>query len=105
MNVYYDPDQHGLETFGEIDWSDGNYCFDLTVVWRRTSDGTFVYCEDLGCSCPTPFEDTPVEKLTAISSLAQFKEILDGRNANCYDGDRSAQMTNLIERMHGAGAR
>jgi hypothetical protein len=103
VNVYYDPDEYGLETFGEIDWSDGNYVFDLTVVWRRTADGVFLYADDSGCSCPSPFENTTVNDLNVVSGLEQFKETLQSRQQP--GEDRSAAIVGLLERMHAAGAR
>lgn len=79
MNLYYDPQDYSLEPVGEIDWSDGNYVFNLTVVWRRTSDGRLVYGEDSGCSCPSPFEDQGVEDLKPITSVSEFQDLLDKR--------------------------
>jgi hypothetical protein len=106
MNVYHDPASFGLETIGEIEWSDGSYQFDLTVVWRRT-DGVFVYAEDAGCSCPSPFEDTTPADLIEIASLADFTSHLETRIANIsgYDPDPRAAVAELLERMHTAGAR
>lgn len=44
-----------METIGEVDFASG-YEFDKTVVWRRKADGVFLWAEDNGCSCPSPFE-------------------------------------------------
>jgi hypothetical protein len=107
-NLYYDPEKFGLETVGEIDWSDGNYCFDYTVVWKRTSDGRFVYADDSGCSCPSPFEDKGVEDLTVLrkrGGLNDFKAYCSEREAGGYDGTRTSEIAALLERMHAAGAR
>lgn len=106
--LYYDPDKFGLEMVGEIEWSSGSYEFDLTVVWKRISDGRFLYGEDSGCSCPAPFEDTGVDQLTPLrkrGGLNDFKAHCAERQAGAYDGDRSAQVAELLERMHAAGAR
>lgn len=112
MNFYSEPEQYGLETIGEIDWSDGNYQFNLTVVWKRTSDGKFVYGNDLGCSCPSPFEDTRVDSLTVLrkrGGLTDFKKHLEERQAEDLDwhgaGYREREIAELLERMHKAGAR
>lgn len=109
MNLYSDPEKFGLTTFDEIDWSDGCYQFNLTVVWQRTFDGKFVYGEDSGCSCPAPFEDQGVEDLTVLrkrGGLNDFKAHCEQRQADNIDGeDRSAEIVALIERMHAAGAR
>jgi hypothetical protein len=106
--MYYDPEKFGLETVGEIDWSSGCYEFDLTVVWKRTSDGGFVYAEDRGCSCPSPFEDTGIDDLTVLRArggLEDFKAHCAERQANAHDGDRTPEVVALIERMHASGAR
>lgn len=63
-NFYTDPAKFGLTNIGEIEWGDGCYSFDLTVVWRREFDGKLVYAEDSGCSCPSPFEDQDIPDLT-----------------------------------------
>lgn len=104
MNIYYDPEKSGLTTIGEIDWSSGCYEFSLTVVWKR-ADGAFVYGEDSGCSCPSPFEDTGIDDLTEIGSLKEFQEHCAERQATAYDGSREAEVVALVERMHAAGAR
>lgn len=107
MNLYYDPQGFGLEAIGEIDWSDGCYQFDLTAVWRRAFDGRFVYAEDSGCSCPSPFENTGVDALTVLGKrggLADFKAHLEERQADSGE-DRSQEIAALVERMHAAGAR
>jgi hypothetical protein len=65
---YGSPEQFGLTTIAELERSDGNYQFDLLVLWRRTSDGAVVWAEDSGCSCPSPFEDTGVEDLQVLNS-------------------------------------
>ncbi len=108
MNIYSDPEKFGLTTIGEIDWSDGCYNFDYTVVWKRESDGKFVYAEDSGCSCPSPFEDAGISDLTALrkrGGLKDFKEHCAKRQRDAYDGDRSTEIVALVERMYAAGAR
>ena len=94
-NVYYDPEKFGLTTVGEIEWSDGCYQFDLTVVWR-TADGRLVYGEDSGCSWPGIFEDDPgVEDLTATTP-AELQIHLEERNRDNYSGDRSGPIAELM---------
>jgi hypothetical protein len=108
VNIYYNPEKFGLETIGEIDWSSGAYEFDLTVVWKRTLDGRFVYAEDSGCSCPSPFEGTGVDELVVLrkrGGLADFKAHCAEREGTSYDGPRLTEMAELLERMHAAGAR
>lgn len=102
MDFYYNPDKYGMSQIGEIDWSDGNYQFDLTVVWRK-EDGSFVYGEDSGCSCPTPFENMDAQDLIKIESLQNFQDYLV--NHSTRDGDRQMDIVNLIEKLHGLGLR
>lgn len=53
-NPYYHPEVHGLTIVGSVD-CDGDYGFDMFVVW---TDGKALYWgQDSGCSCPSPFED------------------------------------------------
>jgi hypothetical protein len=108
MSLYYDPEKFGLTVIGEIEWSSGSYEYDMTVVWRRTSDGVFVYAEDSGCSCPSPFENQGVEDLTVLrkrGGLEDFKTHCAERAARSYDGPRDTEIAELLERMHAAGAR
>lgn len=46
-----------LEEVVNIDWSDGCYQFDITLAYYQPSTGKFVWADDSGCSCPSPFED------------------------------------------------
>lgn len=107
MNIYVTPENAGLTPIGEIDWSDGCYAFDYTVVWQRTFDGRFVYAEDSGCSCPSPFEDTGVEDLVVLRKRGGLNDL----RAHCAtrqaesSQDRSVEVAALLERMHAAGAR
>lgn len=106
--MYSNPKKFGLSPIGEIDWSDGNYVFDLTVVWKRESDGRLVFGEDSGCSCPQPFDDKGIDDLTVLRSrggLEDFKAHCAKRQAESYGEDRTAETVALIERMHAAGAR
>ncbi len=108
VNMYSNPEAFGLTTIGEIDWSDGCYNFDYTVVWQRTFDGKFVYAEDSGCSCPSPFEDAGVEDLTVLrkrGGLKDFREHCAERQNNSSNSNSEAETVALIERMYAAGAR
>lgn len=55
-NIYYNPEKFNLEVMGEIEWSEPNYDFDMTVVWK-SKRGQYWVGSDSGCSCPSPFED------------------------------------------------
>lgn len=56
-NLYYSPERYELKVVAEIDLSDGDYQFDLRVVWRHLPTGRILTGRDSGCSCPAPFED------------------------------------------------
>lgn len=55
-NIYYSPQDHGLEVVGEFDWSEPDWSFDMCVVWKERR-GRYWVGNDSGCSCPSPFED------------------------------------------------
>ena len=56
-DVYYNPEDHGLEIVGEISFDDDSYQFEMGVVWWHPERRAFFYATDSGCSCPSPFED------------------------------------------------
>lgn len=101
-NPYYSPEASGLRTIGQVDWSDGDYQFAYTVVWQRIADGVFLYGEDSGCSCPSPFENlTDVSELTEATP-DQIKTHLDKRNADNYAGPRDSEIVQLMEQIQAA---
>lgn len=103
--IYSKPEQFGLTTVGEVDYSDGDYEFDLTVVWKR-ADGVFVYADDSGCSCPGPFDDSTIESLTPVRTFAELREHLTGRHQpSKYRPDRTADIARLLDLARGAGLR
>jgi hypothetical protein len=55
-NIYYSPQDFGLELVGTMEWSEPNYSFDMLAVWKEKR-GRFWIGQDAGCSCPSPFED------------------------------------------------
>jgi hypothetical protein len=100
-NFYYDPQDFRLTPIGEVDWSDGNYCFDLTVVWQRDFDGKIVYAEDSGCSCPSPFEEQGPEDLT-VCKPAELQAHIEQRGKDACYGDRAAEIADLMHRVMSA---
>lgn len=87
MSLYYSPEEYGLFTVGEIDWSDGNYAFDYTVIWRN-ADSQFFYAEDSGCSCPSPFERAGLDDLTACT-LSDLQAHLEARLDEEYPASKT----------------
>lgn len=55
-NIYYSPEEYGLEVVGAIERSGDCYQFDMVVVWKQAR-GKYWIGQDSGCSCPSPFED------------------------------------------------
>lgn len=102
-NIYYNPEEFLLAEVGQIDFSDGCYRFDFTVVWKR-EDGKFVYADDAGCSCPAPFEATTPADLT-VATPTEIQAHLEQRAKDAYgdhseQGDRWAmQIANLMGRL------
>lgn len=83
-NIYSTPEAFGLSTVGEVEWSDGCYQFDLTVVWRDVETGAFYYADDSGCSCPAPFENDSRESITKIERLQDLIDHLEERKRDSY---------------------
>ncbi len=100
-DLYYAPEKFGLTTIGEVDFSSGDYCFDYTVVWQRQEDGAFLFGDDAGCSCPSPFEDTGLNDLTVAKGIGEIITHLGTRQSDSYY-DRSGEIARLVELMHTA---
>jgi hypothetical protein len=86
-NIYYDG-AFGLTKVGEWEWSEPDWSFDITAVWRK-SRGKYYYASDAGCSCPTPFEDiTSVRDLEGPYNKEELRkqlfELLDTRCDDKY---------------------
>ncbi len=82
-NVYYNPEQCGLNLVGVLDDAKLSYEFDTLIVLEATQDGKLYWARDSGCSCPTPFEDyrfgngeTNLEELNK-ETLSQFITSVD----------------------------
>mgnify|MGYP000313948108 CR=1 FL=1 len=55
-NLYYSPEDFGLQLVKELSESNMSYSFNLICVWQHL-DGNLYWAHDSGCSCPSPFED------------------------------------------------
>jgi len=100
MDIYYHPDKYGLQEIGEINFSSGEYEFDILALWRN-QDRTVVYAADSGCSCPAPFENLTLGDLKPIRSLDHFQEIARGMNTS--GRDRSMQIVAMVEKLRDLG--
>lgn len=76
-NPYYNPEALGLEIVGEMNWSEPDYSFDFTVVWKQAR-GKYWIGSDAGCSCPSPFEDiTDINELDGPHTKEGLRKRLD----------------------------
>ncbi len=66
-NVYYEPEEFGLELFGALDEPDLSYEFNMVAVWRDLETNRLYFAGDSGCSCPSPFEDEGRADLTPLT--------------------------------------
>ena len=46
MNVYYNPEKHGLTPVAEYEYSSGMYEFDTRVIWRHQASGALYMARD-----------------------------------------------------------
>lgn len=98
-NIYYSPEQFGLEQVALIDYSDGSYRFDLRVVWKRTEDGHLLTARNAGCSCPSPFEDHDMMDLQPfILRELESEAIREGTRVG-YDGGSTTPFLDTIRRL------
>ena len=99
-DIYYSPQNHGLEILGEIDYG-GAYEFDKLVVWREVETDKVFYGFDSGCSCPSPFEGfSDVSSLEEVTALTwpDFKDEIDGWCEHHSDPD-SPEKTDLLQQV------
>jgi len=82
-DLYYAPEKLGLSVVTSIDYSDGNYQFDLRIVWYHAESGKHYTARDSGCSCPTPFENyESLEDLDEVQhTIALRSEVHDELNS------------------------
>lgn len=101
MIAYNDPGDLGLELVGEVDYSDGDYNFDLVAVWRDPKTGDWFYAEDSGCSCPSPFEDyTTRESLMKATPHEIATRLQERATASSYvTADAPAELIERIMRL------
>lgn len=97
-NVYYNPEEFGLEIVTQADWSDGYYQFDYFVVWADENHNLY-FGEDAGCSCPTPFESyTSISDLQPATFADVWKRV--GEIVNYYDdGGRAHKAVQLLDTL------
>ena len=91
-NVYYSPEHFRLTSVGEIAASDGGYEFDTFAIWTDPATGEYLWADDSGCSCPTPFEDVECKRGTARDVMIDLDAWID---ADYSQGQRAREVHRL----------
>lgn len=93
---YYQPEDFGLTSIGEVSWDNEFYQFDLTAVWRNNETGVIYYADDSGCSCPSPFEDFhDVSDLTE-TNISELSAVLYARRNDIATSEYFWDKENLL---------
>ena len=94
MNIYYNPEEFGLEVVKNID-TGGGYDFDMFVIWKDKKNNLY-YGQDSGCSCPTPFED--FEGIPSLIKITKrgFRSFESELKSHC-DSDITEYMSTVKE--------
>ena len=90
----------------DIDLDEEAYSYDILRLFVRKGDGVVLYATDSGCSCPSPFEDTPVSDLKE-TTLARVEDVARGL-CSTYGRHVSAVLADVrsaIPAMREAGAK
>ena len=78
-NIYYNPEDFGLELVGEFEWTEPCWSFDTLAVWKE-GRGRYWIGEDSGCSCPSPFENiTDINELDGPYTKEGLRKRIDYR--------------------------
>lgn len=94
-SIYYNPEEFGLTTVGQIDWDNGDdYGFSMIVVWKD-KDGKLYWASDSGCSCPSPFEDFYKIDQLETGSFFELAKYLESEQ----DEFVKAQVIDVLERL------
>lgn len=75
-NVYYKPEDYGLEIIAELSSRDLLYEYDMVVVWRDKDNNVYM-AHDSGCSCPSPFEDVKFEDLQKVHTMVDVYRFVE----------------------------
>lgn len=91
-DIYYNPEEFGIETIGELELREPDYSFDILLVQRDIVTGKFYVNFDSGCSCPSPFEDFTTKEslgqpLTVVQAVAKIKQMCDETGEDTFPWD------------------
>ncbi|MEV3938687.1 hypothetical protein AB0K52_22280 [Glycomyces sp. NPDC049804] len=95
------PESHGLETVGDVSWTDEHYEYDVTVLFADRKTGALFIGSDSGCSCPHPFEDMTRDDLDPIADINELQACLHAlAGGPRVDNPRAeAEIVELLERV------
>lgn len=93
-NVYYNPEQLGLEILGTLDEPNLSYEYNTFLVVRHPESGRVFWAQNSGCSCPTPFEDfyfrgpdnTDMDEATVLGFFRFEAEVMSFCNESYKEG-------------------
>lgn len=88
-----------LDWLGDIDLAEPNWTFDLLRIYRRKSDGVYLWATDSGCSCPSPFEDTPIKEFAEANTVTALRSALEPvfDEADFHAADLRAELRKLLK--------
>lgn len=96
-NIYYGPEEYGLEIVEALQDPRASYSFDMFVIWIKPKTGTLYYSADNGCSCPSPYEDIhSIEELTELKDMKAFENDLRSWAKPYYDAQ---SLQNIIDKV------
>lgn len=97
-SVYDSPESVNWETIGEVNWWEDSWSYDLTVLWRDKSSGTFYWGSDTGCSCSRPFDFAVGLESFYAGNKWDFMAYLNCKKLD-YDHHGDEQVNQLIEKL------
>ncbi len=72
QNAYDTPEKLGLKIVASESEPNLSYEYNMFIIWEDEA-GQFYYASDVGCSCPSPFENyTELSDLTASTATEAF---------------------------------
>jgi hypothetical protein len=103
QNIYYNPENFGLEVVAEIEYSSGCYYgFDTRVVWKQRGSDKCFTARDSGCSCPIPFEDYHMGNIEPLNFQDLRQEVNDELTKKGGSNITAEQAQDFLARVRAA---
>ena len=97
-NIYYSPEDCGLEVVGHLEEENLHWEFHILGVWKDKESGKLFWTEDSGCSCPSPFEREHFNGADDTSLDSDIPELCDAiLNFPAAQGDKDMLMGWIAE--------